>query len=350
MKINIELLKEMIDKGYVIVQKHPLYNLYIYNYTQFAQYEKVWNEITIMCRGLILDENYNIIARPFKKFFNIEEHSTNEIPNLPFEVFMKMDGSLGILYFYKGNPYIASRGSFNSEQANFATNLLCSKYSNSFKDLEEDKTYLFEIIYPENRIVVDYKGLEDIILLAIINNETGEDIDFPHLDNYLGFKTVKKYNGVKDISKIRELGNDNEEGFVVKFSNNFRVKIKLAEYIRLHRLMTQISNVDIWEHLRNGNMMNEVLDRVPDEFFDWVKSIENDLLRQYNDIVEECNNNFKVLPTRKETAEYFKSQKYPAVLFNMLDGKKYDEIIWKTIRPKFQKPKYKQINEEYEKT
>ena len=346
MKMNIELLKEMIEKGYVMAQKHPLHNLWIYNYSQFAQYEGLWNDVTMMCRGLILDENYNIVARPFKKFFNIEEHSPNDIPNLPFEAFMKLDGSLGILYFYDGKPYIASRGSFNSEQSNFATKLLYEKYSHSFNKLSNKRTYLFEIIYPENRIVVDYKGLEDIILLAIIDNESGNDIDFPHLDNYLGFKTVKKYDGIKDISKIRELGNDNEEGFVVKFSNNFRVKIKLAEYLRLHRLITQISNVDIWEHLRNGNSMSEILDRVPDEFFEWVKKIECDLTNQYNEIVEECNKNFKLFSSRKETAEYFKTQKYPAVLFNMMDGKKYNDIIWKNIRPKFEKPKYKQIDNE----
>ncbi len=58
MKLNnvqIELLKKMQSEGFVMMQKHAEADLYIYNYTPKAQYDKVWNEITLMCRGLILN-------------------------------------------------------------------------------------------------------------------------------------------------------------------------------------------------------------------------------------------------------------------------------------------------------
>ncbi|MFB9080967.1 hypothetical protein ACFFWB_26745 [Flavobacterium procerum] len=63
----------MISANYVRVNKHPEQDLYIYNYTQNAQFERVWNEITIACRGLILDKDLNVVARPFPKFFNLGE-------------------------------------------------------------------------------------------------------------------------------------------------------------------------------------------------------------------------------------------------------------------------------------
>ncbi len=142
--MNKLLLKQMIDEGYVMVQKHPNADLFIYNYSRKCQYERNWNEITLLTRGLILDGDMNIVARPYKKFFNIEEHTPEQIPNLPFEIYEKLDGSLGILFNYKNEWIIASRGSFTSDQAIKATEML-KNYDMS--NLNKEYTYIFEIIY-----------------------------------------------------------------------------------------------------------------------------------------------------------------------------------------------------------
>lgn len=311
-------------------QKHKNAELYIYNYTNACQYAGNWNEITTMCRGLILDNQGNIVSRPFNKFFNIEEHKT--IPTLPFEVFEKMDGSLGILYWLDNKPYISTRGSFESEQALKATDILYTKYSHIFDKLKKDRTYLFEIIYPENKIVLDY-DFEDIILLAVIDNQTG--LDLPLED--IGFQIVKKYD-FNDLTTLKSLNWDNKEGFVVKFSNSFRVKVKFAEYLRLHNILTNTSTLTIWENLKDNKSLDEIILAVPDEFFDWVKKTVKELNDKYSLIENECKSNFKMFNTRKECAEYYKTKKYSSILFAMMDGKDYSKIIWKIIRPEFSKP------------
>ena len=333
MTFNKELLRELLKNKLVSVQKHPYSDLFIYNYSPKVQYEKLWNEVTLKTRGLILDSEMNIIARPFGKFFNLEEHNPNEIPKLPFDVYEKMDGSLGILYWLNNKPFIATRGSFESEQANHATRILYEKYEHTFDKLDKASTYLFEIIYPQNRIVVDYGAMDDIILLSVIDKETGvermEDIGFP---------IVKKYDGINNLNELRALEGDNKEGFVVRFKNGFRVKMKFAEYVRLHRMITGISNITIWEHLSEGRSIDELLENVPDEFYGWVKETKDDLIKEFNIILEESRKTFKEFGTRKETALYFKTQKYSAVLFSMLDKKTPDRIIWKMIRPEYSKP------------
>lgn len=90
--LDKELLKKMIDEKFVSARKHPTEELWIYNYTPSAAYGRVWNEVTLICRGLVLDAEYNIIARPFRKFFNVEELEPEIIPRLPFDVYEKMDG------------------------------------------------------------------------------------------------------------------------------------------------------------------------------------------------------------------------------------------------------------------
>ena len=331
-------LQQLIDTGYIHVQAHESGELFIYNYSPKAQYERVWNEWTMQCRGLIMNKHHQIIARPFKKFFNLEEHRQELIPTGDltevFEVYEKLDGSLGILYLYENEYFIATRGSFNSEQALKATQILYDKYAHVIPKFLPHKTYLFEIIYPENRIVIDYGLTEDLILLAVIDNETG--LDEPLQD--LGLPIVKRYDGINDLHILKTLEQDNKEGFVVKFSSGFRVKVKFEEYVRLHRILTQISSKNIWEYLSTNQPFEQILERVPDEFYDWVKKVSGEILSQYQMIEDYCKAHFKILPSRKETALYFQTLQHSSVLFAMLDGKDYSSIIWKKVKPSYEKP------------
>lgn len=332
--LNLILLQQMIDDGYVSVQEHPNADLCIYNYTAKAQYEKVWNEITMQCRGLILNSRQEIIARPFKKFFNLGEENSLPLNQNSFEVFEKMDGSLGILYWNNEIPHIATRGSFESQRAVKATEILHSTYKNIHAGLNKAYTYLFEIIYPENRIVLDYGAMEDLILLAVIDTQTGMDIAL----HDIGTPVVKKYHGIQDIHLLRTLEERNKEGFVIKYENGYRIKVKFEEYIRIHRIVTQVSTLTVWEFLMNDLSFDELLDRVPDEFYEWIKHTIEQLQLQFNQIEDQCKLDFKQFDTRKETALYFMTCQYPSVLFYMLNQKNYHNMIWKMIRPAYSKP------------
>jgi RNA ligase len=324
----------MLDERFIAVQKHPDAALFIYNYTPKAQYDRLWNEVTLQSRGLILDADFNIIARPFEKFFNLDELAVEEIPAGPFEVYDKIDGSLGILYWLDDIPYIATRGSFVSQQAKHATAVLHSRYPLVFDKINRNATYLFEIIYPANRIVVDNGETDDLILLAVIDNETGKDLPLPDI----GFQAVKKIEEISALKALQTIEEENKEGFVVKFENGLRAKIKFKEYLRLHRIITGVSNVTVWEHLSEGRSFEELLERVPDEFYEWVKKTIGELTAQYNAILADSQQSFKQFDTRKETALYFQTQKYPSILFAMLDNKPFDKIIWKLIKPVYTKP------------
>ncbi len=335
--MNIEDLKQLIADDYINVQKHPDADLYIYNYSPKAQYDRVWNEWTLACRGLIMNENYEVIARPFQKFFNLEEVENLTLPNESFEVYEKMDGSLGILYFIDNEVFIATRGSFLSEQAKFATELLHTKYADSIPLLDKTKTYLFEIIYPENRIVIDYGNEQKLVLLAIVDTKTGKELSV-ETGHALSLPIVKRYDGLNDLHKLKGLEEDNKEGFVVKFRSGYRLKVKFEEYQRIHKIVTQVSSLNIWEYLKEGQVLLPILDKVPDEFYDWVKATHAQLLENFAQIEAETKSEFKILDSRKETALYYQTCKYPAILFKMMENKPYDHIIWKFIKPKYERP------------
>lgn len=332
--MNISLLNQMLEERYINCQKHPSSELYIYNYSAKAQYDRVWNEITLACRGLILDADGKVIARPFSKFFNLGEYEEQNMPSTAFDVYEKMDGSLGISYLVNGKVQICTRGSFTSDQSVKANELLHAKYFESITQMKSNVTYLFEIIYPENRIVVDYGEEEYLVLLAMIEIETG--IDLP-LDD-IGFPVVKKYEGINDINALRLLAEDNKEGFVIKYSDGYRLKVKFEEYVRLHRIITQISSITIWEYLKMNQPMDEIIDQVPDEFYNWIKKTKIELETQYEIIEQRARTEMKSFDTRKEAAVYIMSCQYPKIMFDMMDERDYSKSIWKMLRPVFERP------------
>ena len=197
--VNLDLFDEYVEKGLLIKQTHPTLPLTIWNYSRTCQYDRLWDDVTMACRGLVTDDAGKIIAKPFPKFFNYEEHTAEEIPNELFDVYEKMDGSLGICFYYNNEWHMATRGSFTSEQAIKGKELL-GKYN--FEKLHTDYTYLFEIIYKENRIVCNY-DFEDVVLLGVINTKTGievnlnsdtEDVRIQNIIKNIGLNVVMRYN------------------------------------------------------------------------------------------------------------------------------------------------------------
>jgi len=343
-RIDIEQFREHEKQGLITCRSHPTADLVIWNYTPKCQFERAWNEVTMQARGLITTPDGAVKARCFRKFFNIEE-SQYTIPLEPFKVTAKEDGSFGICYFLDGKPYIATRGSFTSEQAKQGTKILYDKYSRFIPFLISTSyyTYLFEIIYPSNRIVVDYGDKEDLILLAIIDTETGEEYDIhnPTWVDMRPFPVVKHYDGIKDINELKKLEEPNKEGFVIRFESGLRLKCKFEEYVRLHKLLTQCTARTIWELLRNNQSFNDLLEKVPDEFYKWVQTTRDTLQAQFNNIeifAKEIYAQVKDLPTRKEQAAIIIKHAYSAVVFSMLDGKSYADIIWKQLKPQAEKP------------
>jgi hypothetical protein len=353
----IEILEKYHEDGLLMRQTHPTKDLYIWNYTSRVQYESLWDDITMQCRGLVTNSKGDVIAKPFGKFFNYEEVIDKNL--IPWDseyahIQDKMDGSLGILFFYDGEWIMSTRGSFTSEQSIRGLEILKSKYDLS--KFMKEVTYLCEIIYPENRIVVDY-GCNKITFLSVttpideLNWHTARAIfhssDIAEED--VVESTMVTFNK-KTFDVYKQLNTPNSEGFVVRFyPSNFRMKIKFEEYVRLHRILTNVSNRDVWEYLKDDKPFDDLLEKVPDEFNDWVKETVRDLVVRFENIEKEYQWIFNKIRNvyfesyqkefnRREFAELAQRYTHPSILFNMLDGKSYKSIIWKILYPPYSKP------------
>lgn len=363
-KLSLRNLQKMIDEKYIHVQKHPDMDLWIYDYSPHAQFDKVWNNETMSCRGLIMDDKYNILARPFPKFFNLEEYGDQgkSLPLEDFEIFDKLDGSLGILYWNKDKPYLATRGSFASRQAIKGTSMLHNKIKENKGALVFDPkyTYLFEIIYPLNRIVVDYGDLEDLFLLAVINTQTGTEKSYSDIIARYGDKLsiAKRYDGITDYKEFSKQQRDNSEGYVIRFKqDNLRIKVKFTEYKRLHKLMTGVNARRIWELLQVGASIEDMCQQVPDEFYNWVQKAAQRIKTKYrgieitvlNAVAETEDQGFTgdAKELKKQKVQYVMSR-FPKIYWSLIlmiiDGRDYRGQIWKMIKPAHEEPFNQQLD------
>jgi RNA ligase len=323
-----------IDDGLISCRAHPDDpELVIFNYTKRCQFDQAWDEHTLRCRGLIMRGDV-VLARPFPKFFNLEELA--EPPRgKPVAVYEKLDGSLGILYPHPdGSWAIATRGSFDSPQAFEATEMLRDDPEQLLGALPE-RTYLFEIIYPENRVVVDYFGDSGLFLLAVRDTETGNEI--PHGAWLHNCRHAVRYS-CDDWTELRDTvpyPAEGGEGFVVLFDTGQRVKLKYAEYVRLHRAISGLTPRRVWEIMVDPKLdVWEYVAGLPDEFMAQAETMVGVLQDAYTEVemvaLDEYMPGFSL---RKDAAEYFKTCTYPAIMFKMLDGRPYGELIWKAIKP-----------------
>ena len=192
---------------------------------------------------------------------------------------------------------------------------------------------------PTNRIVVDYGGERKLVLIAKIHTQSGEECSAEQLKSYTdyGYEVAQSYEGVTDVDSLRNLAAPNSEGFVIRYKSGVRVKVKTAEYMRLHRILTGITEKNLLEdYLMTGADLQPLLDRVPDEFYDWVKATVADFQGQYDTIERDAKAMLAEYAgqDRRTCGIAFSKMAFAHVLFKMLDGKPYEKMIWKLIRPK----------------
>ncbi|MER7761770.1 RNA ligase [Streptomyces sp. NPDC097619] len=379
-------LKAALDAGHVVRKSHPELPLSLYTYTRGCQYEQVWNRATTRCRGLVADDRTGeIVARPLPKFFNVGEHRAGRpyapaLPDEPFEVHEKVDGSLAVIFHHADRWHVATRGSFTSDQARWAQRRLDSRDTGA---LRPGTTYLAEILHPGNRIVVDYGARHDLVLLAALRTAGGELPLAEAAEHWTGIGSVVKVHPAVSLAELDRLttagllpdgtpvGGTEAEGFVLRFASGLRAKAKLTEYVRLHKLLTGVTPRDIWRghgiqrfaHLpakavaqglgcslaettaAGGRPLDALLERVPDEFDGWVRSVVERLEAAAADrgrAVEEAYAALAHLAGDRaafaRAARELPDRALRAAMFLRLDGRPTDLFVWRSVRPEAADP------------
>lgn len=242
--------------------------LEIYSYTRQCYYGKLWNPTTTIARGLVLaPAEQRLVAVPFPKFFNYGERGPST-SDLPFEVTTKMDGSLGIAFHWQGAWHVATKGRLDSPQAQWAEARLRSLNTDA---LDPEVTWLFEVIFsdPNSDTVIRY-DFEDLILLSGFHQMTGVEIA-PGLRTVtadaLGVPAVQVVadTTIPTLLDQARILDERHEGFVVRFADGQRIKIKGNRYCEVARLIMNLEPIPIWEMLFHRHDLESARVRLPEE-------------------------------------------------------------------------------------
>lgn len=286
--MNTEFLNALtaeVTAGNVRRIPHKTLPLSIYNYTEKCQFGKCFNEISSMCRGLVVHDDGTIIARPFKKFFNFEELGANKIdfaPEKVKEIWTKEDGSLIVCFYYADQWICITRGSWESPQALAAPALLTDK----FREINNytGYTFCFELTGPANFNVTRGYEKDALILLGVIHTPNGVEASHDTLisfANTFGFNAPKSWHWDGDFyNYIKSINDPNFEGVVLINEDGNRCKIKTETYVVLHKTLTGITPsriFELWE-IKRSNGFSLAIEGIPDEFF-----------AEINKGIEECD-------------------------------------------------------------
>lgn len=275
--LDVDLLASHVENGFVTKRTHDELDLSIYNYSPLTDVLNNWDSVTMKTRGLIVNSENMVVARSFDKFFNYSQLTRKNVDlNLTEQgtIMSKEDGSLGIAFVYNGLWHVSTRGSFHSDMAKHATKIMREKYSDTPYD---GFSLLVEIVYPEGRIVQDYNGLDDLVLLGGMK-ACGQWIH-PESIVYAGHRGDIFRGSLNDVLNFPD-PQDTSEGFVFRYDNGFMVKVKHPSYLELHKAKYNTSKKEVFTMLKD-NTFDSYLETIPDEFRDIVRKHEREIMSTY---------------------------------------------------------------------
>lgn len=272
-------IETLVETQQVRKGVHPRLPLAIYNYTATVQWRDEWDDTLMRCRGLVLDtDTGEVVACPMRKFFNYadKKHDETAMKMENCDVIEKLDGSLGMLFKYRNEWVFASRGSFVSTHAQKGMEM--AKEKGLEGKCKEEYTYLFEMIYPDNRIVVNYGDRTDLVLIAMVRTSTSNDL--AHIcvvdeAKRLGLATPQILSSGNTYASLKSKNIRNQEGYIIRSRlNGERVKLKFDDYVEIHAFRTRFSLryvrqwfLQIDPHDLDPQLPPARLEYIPDEVF-----------------------------------------------------------------------------------
>lgn len=281
---NLVLLKEQFGIDTNVHKKYN--NLIQFTYNQIDSYKVKAHPIVRESRGIILDsaDNWKVVARPFDRFFNYGENvDEDKFDWTSFVAQEKVDGSLMIVYHYRNEWHVATKGMASAHgpvgnmDFSFAE-LFWKTFNNQMyfiSDLNPRSTYLFELTSKYNRVVTSQSNNDGkLTLIGVRDNENGREILSVIYREYFDVVRSFSMSTIEEIlSSAKELDPSKQEGFVLVDKNFNRIKVKSEKYVLIHHLKDSLNDDKIIELIKSGED-SEVMAYFPDlkKKFDQYKS------------------------------------------------------------------------------
>jgi T4 RnlA family RNA ligase len=311
------------------------------------------HSIVMECRGLILDNDYNVVSRGFDRFFNYGEQPQTQwhIDWKKAVCFEKVDGSLIKIYWWNGTWYVSTRGTAFAESSVNGFNVtfkdLVFKALNVADDkefqvrcetyLDQQYTYVFEITATENRVVKVYEGYT-LHYLGARNNKTFEYADFGSGYNawwdakMLGARMINCYRFdspeacLETATHLKDL----DEGYVLWQEGRPVCKIKSPAYVAVHHIRGEGLNPKRISQIVLTGETDEYLKYFPEDeqhFLPYIDAHKNLVVA----LAQAYEQTYRI-DDQKEFALRVKDLPFSAILFTCKKTRKFPVTVFNEAR------------------
>lgn len=248
-------------------------------------------------RGIKFFKNGKIAARPYHKFFNVNERNETHLSNLNFSksfiALEKLDGSM-IHPMVINNQIVYMTKAGITDVANFAQEF-CSKngYINDFcwDMIKSGFTPIFEYCSLKQRIVVPYPK-EKMVLTGVRKTVEGTYLTYDQMHAVAEpyrIEVVKTWNGkIETLQSFMDnvQSNENEEGWIVRWHDGHMVKIKNLWYCQLHKTKSAMAfEKDVWRMILSGTI-DDAKGFMEKEEIEKIEDFEKKLYKEITNIAE----------------------------------------------------------------
>lgn len=310
------------DFGRVYLRRDGDYGLL--NYTPEAMYGGDMTNVEKACRGLVIRDDGKIMALPMPKFFNLGEPQCPPLPNEPYQVWEKIDGSLGIFWHDEQRWRCNTRGSFDNEYVAFALDYWNQRIGDW--GIPNHWTIMVEICIDNDVNPRAAHYTEGLWLIAARDNYSGKDIDIltlPVRDRMFLWPEQTTNAALRDLIQLQQ-NVEGREGWVVRYDSGLRIKIKTAWYLRMFRAVMYLSPKHIRELMLDAGQ--DWIDEFPDDLRPEAVSIQAEIESKFQGVLADIYSAYsKVagIEPRKDFALKVKAD-YPEIaswLFALRDDK-----------------------------
>jgi hypothetical protein len=263
--INPDELKHLVENNPKIIRanrsvRYP--ELRVVKYKNKVFYNNLWNEhpLLVKCRGLVIDDDYNVVVRPFTKIFNRGENGTDIPRDELCTVVQKVNGFLGVLTKWKGQGIVSTTGTLDSDYAQLAETYI----ADDAKKMEEGSTALYEIVDPSDPHIIEEKYGSHLIGFNYKNkwwSENELDVANSKKHHGLGNHRPIHYSDMRFSDAVKMAKEAKHEGYVV-YGETINLKLKSPYYLTT-KLFARMKGQKLLDILQNNRPLRIDEDYLP---------------------------------------------------------------------------------------
>lgn len=257
--------------------------LFVIKYKNKVFYDALWTPELEEMRGVVVDKDFNVVIRPFRKIYNYNENEATIPLDEDVIAVEKINGFMAALtYVPKHGILVSTTGSLDSPFVELAKKHINTEIINWVGRQQLHITYLFEVCDQENdpHIIQESHGLH---LIGARNVHTGELLSQIRLDEIqdewgeLGVVTRRpRWNETKFQQVLHWTQYGQNEGYVV-YGKTTTLKIKTPYYLTA-KFLARVKPEKLEHALVNR-------ERVDEEFYPLLDKIQTD--KVYFDSLDE---------------------------------------------------------------